>query len=170
MNYTSAQDDTRSTHSAKQHNVTHINNRSYQAPRFNKKNTKYSEFEINQPANNFEEDKQSSHDDSLSMLSMIQELKDLQKPPEKEELYLAGLDGPSKRDSGQSGKEAKMFDGQEYILERGIFADLAIVKAWKADESGNLTFRKTARNFNQPAATCGKICVVEVEEIVNQAI
>ena len=64
------------------------------------------------------------------------------------------------------GKEAKDFDGQEYILERGIFADLAIVKAWKADESGNLIFRKTARNFNQPAATCGKICVVEVEEIV----
>lgn len=64
------------------------------------------------------------------------------------------------------GKEAKVFDGQEYILERGIFADLAIVKAWKADESGNLIFRKTARNFNQPAATCGKICVVEVEEIV----
>ena len=64
------------------------------------------------------------------------------------------------------GKETKSFDGQEYILERGIFADLSIVKAWKADESGNLTFRKTARNFNLPAATCGKICVVEVEEIV----
>jgi 3-oxoacid CoA-transferase subunit A len=64
------------------------------------------------------------------------------------------------------GKEAKDFDGQDYILERGIFADLAIVKAWKADESGNLIFRKTARNFNQPAATCGKVCVVEVEEIV----
>ena len=64
------------------------------------------------------------------------------------------------------GKEVKNFDGQEYILERGIFADLAIVKAWKADESGNLVFRKTARNFNLPAAACGKICVVEVEEIV----
>ncbi len=64
------------------------------------------------------------------------------------------------------GKEVKNFDGQDYILERGIFADLAIVKAWKADESGNLIFRKTARNFNQPAATCGKICVVEVEKIV----
>jgi len=64
------------------------------------------------------------------------------------------------------GKEVKSFDGQDYILERGIFADLAIVKAWKADESGNLVFRKTARNFNFPAATCGKICVVEVEEIV----
>jgi 3-oxoacid CoA-transferase subunit A len=64
------------------------------------------------------------------------------------------------------GKELKNFDGQDYILERGIFADLSIVKAWKADESGNLMFRKTARNFNQPAATCGKVCVVEVEEIV----
>jgi 3-oxoacid CoA-transferase subunit A len=64
------------------------------------------------------------------------------------------------------GKEVKSFDGEEFILERGIFADLAIVKAWKADESGNLVFRKTARNFNLPAATCGKVCVVEVEEIV----
>ncbi|WP_309611866.1 CoA transferase subunit A [Sphingomonas sp.] len=64
------------------------------------------------------------------------------------------------------GKEAKTFDGEEYILERGIFADLAIIKAWRADESGNIMFRKTARNFNQPAATCGKICVAEVEEIV----
>jgi len=64
------------------------------------------------------------------------------------------------------GKEVKDFGGEEYILERGIFADLALVKAWKADESGNLVFRKTARNFNLPAATCGKMCVVEVEEIV----
>jgi 3-oxoacid CoA-transferase subunit A len=64
------------------------------------------------------------------------------------------------------GKEVKIFDGQEFILERGIFADLSVIKAWKADESGNLVFRKTARNFNQPAATCGKICVAEVEEIV----
>ena len=69
------------------------------------------------------------------------------------------------------GKEVKIFadrDSQdnEYILERGIFADLSIVKAWKADETGNLVFRKTARNFNLPAATCGKACVVEVEEIV----
>src|SRR3546814_3730746 len=54
----------------------------------------------------------------------------------------------------------------EYILERGSFADLAIVKAWKADETGNLVFRKTARNFNLPAATCGRVCVVEVEEVV----
>ncbi|MCJ1961352.1 MULTISPECIES: CoA transferase subunit A [Novosphingobium] len=64
------------------------------------------------------------------------------------------------------GKEVKEFGGQEYILEEGIFADLAVVKAWKADESGNVIFRKTARNFNVPAATCGKVCVVEVEEIV----
>ena len=64
------------------------------------------------------------------------------------------------------GKETKEFGGEEYILERGIYADLALVKAWKADESGNVIFRKTARNFNQPAATCGKVCVVEVEEIV----
>ena len=64
------------------------------------------------------------------------------------------------------GKEVKDFDGQDYILERGIVADLSIVKAWKADATGNLVFRKTARNFNPPAAMCGKICVVEVEEIV----
>jgi 3-oxoacid CoA-transferase subunit A len=64
------------------------------------------------------------------------------------------------------GKEHKDFDGKTYILERGIVADLAIVKAWKADPSGNLVFRKTARNFNVPAATCGKVCVAEVEEIV----
>ena len=70
------------------------------------------------------------------------------------------------------GKEEKTFptgpDGADeaYIMEEGLFADLAIVKAWKADETGNLVFRKTARNFNAPAATCGKICVVEVEEIV----
>lgn len=64
------------------------------------------------------------------------------------------------------GKEVKEFDGEEYILERGINADLAIIKGWKADESGNLIFRKTTRNFNLPAATCGKVCVAEVEEIV----
>ena len=64
------------------------------------------------------------------------------------------------------GKDVKIFDGQESILERGIIADLSIVKAWKADPSGNLVFRKTARNFNPPAATCGKIFIVEVEEIV----
>jgi 3-oxoacid CoA-transferase subunit A len=64
------------------------------------------------------------------------------------------------------GKEVKVFRGEEYILEEGIFADLSLVKAWKADESGNVVFRKTARNFNVPAATCGKVCIVEVEEIV----
>jgi 3-oxoacid CoA-transferase subunit A len=64
------------------------------------------------------------------------------------------------------GKEHKEFDGETYILERGIRADLSIVKGWKADESGNLVFRKTARNFNQPMATAGKVCVAEVEEIV----
>jgi 3-oxoacid CoA-transferase subunit A len=64
------------------------------------------------------------------------------------------------------GKELKEFNGETYVLERGIFADLAIVKAWKADATGNLVFRKTARNFNPPAAMCGKVCVVEVEEIV----
>jgi len=64
------------------------------------------------------------------------------------------------------GKEHKDFDGQTYILERGIFADLSIVKAWKADATGNAVFRKTARNFNPPAAMCGRVCVMEVEEIV----
>ncbi|ARE41397.1 Succinyl-CoA:3-ketoacid-coenzyme A transferase subunit A [Rhodovulum sp. P5] len=64
------------------------------------------------------------------------------------------------------GKEHKDFDGETYILERGIVADLSIVKAWKADTTGNLVFRKTARNFNPPAAMCGKVCVCEVEEIV----
>jgi len=64
------------------------------------------------------------------------------------------------------GKEHKDFNGETYILETGLVMDLAIVKAWKADTSGNLVFRKTARNFNVPAATCGKICVAEVEEIV----
>ncbi|MFA1677397.1 CoA transferase subunit A [Rhizobium mongolense] len=64
------------------------------------------------------------------------------------------------------GKELKTFNGETYVLETGIVADLAIVKAWKADTTGNLVFRKTARNFNPPAATCGKICVAEVEEIV----
>lgn len=70
------------------------------------------------------------------------------------------------------GKEHKDFptgpDGapETYIMENSIFADLSIVKAWKADATGNLVFRKTARNFNPPAAMCGKVCVVEVEEIV----
>lgn len=64
------------------------------------------------------------------------------------------------------GKEHKVFDGRTYILERGIQADLAIVKAWKGDEQGNLVYRKTAMNFNPEVATCGKITIAEVEEIV----
>lgn len=63
-------------------------------------------------------------------------------------------------------KPVMMFDGEEYILERGIRADLSIIKGWKADEAGNLIFRKTARNFNQPMAPAGRVCVAEVEEIV----
>ncbi|HMQ92571.1 MAG TPA: CoA transferase subunit A [Amaricoccus sp.] len=63
-------------------------------------------------------------------------------------------------------KEHKDFDGETYILERAIVTDLAIVKGWKADDTGNLVFRKTARNFNPPAAMCGRVCVAEVEEIV----
>ena len=64
------------------------------------------------------------------------------------------------------GKEHREFNGQTYILETGLVSDLSIVKAWKADEQGNLVFRKTARNFNPDMATAGKVCVVEVEEIV----
>ncbi|MGI9013825.1 MAG: CoA transferase subunit A [Phycisphaerales bacterium] len=64
------------------------------------------------------------------------------------------------------GKETREFDGAEYILERGIKADLSLVKAWKGDRAGNLIFRKTARNFNPMVATCGKVAVAEVEEIV----
>ena len=64
------------------------------------------------------------------------------------------------------GKETRDFDGDSYVLERGIVTDLSLVKAWKADESGNLVFRKTARNFNPMIATCGKVTVAEVEELV----
>ncbi|HEY3399134.1 MAG TPA: CoA transferase subunit A [Geothrix sp.] len=64
------------------------------------------------------------------------------------------------------GKETRRFHGRECVLEAGIFADFALVKAWKADRLGNLVFRKTARNFNPMAATCGKVCIAEVEEIV----
>jgi 3-oxoacid CoA-transferase subunit A len=64
------------------------------------------------------------------------------------------------------GKEVREFDGQKYVLERGIVCDLAIVKAQKGDAEGNLIYRKTARNFNPLAAMCGKITVAEVEEIV----
>ncbi|MBP7240988.1 CoA transferase subunit A [Amaricoccus sp.] len=66
------------------------------------------------------------------------------------------------------GKEHKDFDGETYILERAIVADLSIIKAWKADDTGNLVFRKTARNFNPPAGMCGRVCVAEVEEIVER--
>ena len=64
------------------------------------------------------------------------------------------------------GKETKVFDGKEYVLEEGIRADLSIVKAWKGDQSGNLVYRKTARNFNPMIATCGKVTVAEVEQLV----
>jgi len=64
------------------------------------------------------------------------------------------------------GKEVRRFGERDYVMETGLVADLAIVKAWKADERGNLVFRKTARNFNPMMATAGKVTVVEVEEIV----
>ena len=64
------------------------------------------------------------------------------------------------------GKEEREFDGATYIMERSLTADLALIKGWKADEAGNLLFHMTARNFNQPMATAGRICVAEVEEIV----
>jgi 3-oxoacid CoA-transferase subunit A len=64
------------------------------------------------------------------------------------------------------GKEHKMFNGEEYILETGITADLAIIKAWKADPYGNLVFRKTSRNFNPMMATAGRVTIAEVEELV----
>ena len=64
------------------------------------------------------------------------------------------------------GKETKVFDGKEYVLEEAIHADVSIVKAWKGDRLGNLVFRETARNFNPMIATCGKLCVAEVEQLV----
>ena len=64
------------------------------------------------------------------------------------------------------GKELKDFDGVTYVLERGIFADVSLVKAWKADTQGNLIYRRTARNFNPMAATCGKVSIAEAEIIV----
>jgi 3-oxoacid CoA-transferase subunit A len=64
------------------------------------------------------------------------------------------------------GKETRQFDGEWYVMERGIRADVSLVKAWKADRSGNLVFRKTARNFNPMAAAAGRVCVAEVEQIV----
>jgi 3-oxoacid CoA-transferase len=64
------------------------------------------------------------------------------------------------------GKETKIFDGKEHVLEPGIKAEISLVKAWKGDKSGNLVFRKTARNFNPMIATCGQVCIAEVEELV----
>lgn len=64
------------------------------------------------------------------------------------------------------GKEEKVFDGKAYILERALTGDFALVKAWKADRSGNLVFRKTSRNFNPLVATAGRVTIVEVEELV----
>ncbi len=64
------------------------------------------------------------------------------------------------------GKEVREFDGAQYVMERGLRADVALVKGWKADASGNVIYRKTARNFNPLMATAGKVTVVEVEEIV----
>jgi 3-oxoacid CoA-transferase subunit A len=64
------------------------------------------------------------------------------------------------------GKESREFSGEEYIMEKSLFADIAIVKAWKADKAGNLIYRKTARNFNPMMATAAKVTIAEVEEIV----
>ncbi len=64
------------------------------------------------------------------------------------------------------GKDTRDFDGETYVMERGIRADLSLVKAWRADTAGNLVYRKTARNFNPMVAMCGAACVAEVEEVV----
>ena len=64
------------------------------------------------------------------------------------------------------GKELREFDGETYVMERSIVTDVSLVKAYRADKSGNLQFRLTARNFNPAAATAGKVCIVEVEEVV----
>jgi len=64
------------------------------------------------------------------------------------------------------GKETREFDGKHYVMETALRADVALVKAWKADDAGNLVFRKTARNFNPACAMAGKLCIVEVEEVV----
>ena len=65
------------------------------------------------------------------------------------------------------GKEVREFDGHKYVMERGIFADVAIIHAWKADTEGNLVYRKTARNFNPMMATAAKVTIVQVEHLVN---
>jgi 3-oxoacid CoA-transferase subunit A len=64
------------------------------------------------------------------------------------------------------GKELREFDGETYVMERSLIPDVSLVKAWRADKSGNLQFRLTARNFNPAVAMAGKLCIVEVEEIV----
>ncbi|CAN1569464.1 AtoD Acyl CoA,acetate/3-ketoacid CoA transferase, alpha subunit [Fimbriimonadaceae bacterium] len=64
------------------------------------------------------------------------------------------------------GKETREFNGEMYVMETGLVADLSIVKAWKGDESGNLIYRRTARNFNPMMATAGRVCVAEVEDLV----
>ena len=64
------------------------------------------------------------------------------------------------------GKELKEFDGETYVMERGLVADLAVVHAWKGDTEGNLVYRKTARNFNPMMATAGKVTVAQVEHLV----
>jgi 3-oxoacid CoA-transferase subunit A len=68
------------------------------------------------------------------------------------------------------GKETREFDGEHYVMERSLVADIALVKAWKADKSGNLIYRSTARNFNPNVAASGKITVAEVEEIVENGM
>jgi len=68
------------------------------------------------------------------------------------------------------GKEVREFDGELYVMERGLTADLSIVKAWKGDEAGNLIYRMTARNFNPMMATAGRACVAEVEKIVDAGV
>ena len=71
------------------------------------------------------------------------------------------------RDRVAEGKETREFDGEHYVMERALRADVSLVKAWKADRTGNLVFRKTARNFNPMIATAGRVTVAEAEEIVD---
>ena len=80
--------------------------------------------------------------------------------------FRASTPGPASALRLPRARNSRSSTARTYVLERGIRADLSIIKGWKADETGNLMFRKTARNFNQPAATCGRVCVAEVEEIV----
>ena len=71
-----------------------------------------------------------------------------------------------RRHAGRRGQGDQEFDGEEYVMERGLVGDFALVKAWKGDKSGNLVYRKTARNFNPMMATAGQVSVAEVEELV----